>query len=200
MEFNFSLKFQLAERPYASRHYAALCAWESTGVRVLADRRGRMRAEFVRRAPSARTAMRRAMGEAVCLFPSAQVVEAAPDYVTLSQVARIFRMSRQAMRKRMLAFDCRFPAPVHEANGAIWHLAEILEWMDRASGAFYARSVLEGARAAAGVNLAVETRRMRAVRSGTWDLIDLPRQVERNQRTRACTVAGLALGLPHSTR
>ena len=103
MEFVFSLKFRLAESPYAAKHAIRLAAWEAEGVRVLADRPGRMRLEICRAAPSAQLAMRRTIVEARRLFPSSAIIEAGPDYVSLREVARIFRVSRQAMRLRMLA-------------------------------------------------------------------------------------------------
>ncbi|MDN5871104.1 MAG: hypothetical protein L0H73_10365 [Nitrococcus sp.] len=66
--------------------------------------------------------------------PTARLVEAAPDFVGLTDVAEIVGVSRQNMRKLMLAHPDSFPAPVHEGSASIWHLVDVLEWLqDRGS-------------------------------------------------------------------
>ena len=63
-------------------------------------------------------------------IPTAQFVEAGPDWVTLTGIARAACISRQAMRKLMLTHSHSFPPPVHEGDPSIWHLAEVLDWLD----------------------------------------------------------------------
>jgi hypothetical protein len=43
-------------------------------------------------------------------------------------------ISRQAMRKLMLAHRATFPMPVHEGSALIWHLAEVLDWLKMRGG------------------------------------------------------------------
>ena len=91
---------------------------------------------------------------------SARLVETAPDFVGLTDVAEIVGVSRQNMRKLMLAHPGSFPPPVHEGNASIWHLAEVLAWLEAKGGYAVERDVMEIASAALEVNLAKEARRL----------------------------------------
>ncbi len=62
-------------------------------------------------------------------LPSARLVEAAPDFVGLTDLADLTGMSRQNMRKLMLAHCAGFPQPVHEGSPSLWHLGDILRWL-----------------------------------------------------------------------
>ncbi len=59
-------------------------------------------------------------------MPSATLIEAAPDLVGLTDIADIVGMSRQNMRKLMLAHPASFPPPVHEGASSLWRLWEVL--------------------------------------------------------------------------
>ncbi len=59
-------------------------------------------------------------------LPSARLVEAAPDFVGLTEVADLTGMSRQNMRKLMLAHFADLPQPAHEGSPSHWHLGDIL--------------------------------------------------------------------------
>ena len=62
------------------------------------------------------------------------MIEVAPDLVGLTDVADIVGVSRQNMRKLMLAHPGSFPAPVHEGSASIWHL-RTLAWL-QAKGSY----------------------------------------------------------------
>ena len=62
-------------------------------------------------------------------IPEANLVEAAPDYVGLTDVARILGCTRQNIRKLVVANDPGSPLPVYEGTPSIWRLAEILTWL-----------------------------------------------------------------------
>ncbi len=64
-------------------------------------------------------------------MPAATLIEAAPDLVGLTDIADALGMSRQNMRKLMLAHPDSFPAPVHEGSSTLWHLLDILLWLDQ---------------------------------------------------------------------
>ena len=64
------------------------------------------------------------------------------------------------MRKLMLANPGSFPAPVHEGNASIWHLADVLAWLQAKGGYSLAKQVLEVAQVALQVNVAKEGRRL----------------------------------------
>jgi len=66
--------------------------------------------------------------------PSARLIEVAPDLVGLTDVAEIVGVSRQNICKLMLAHPGSFPAPVHEGSASIWHLADVLAWLQAKGG------------------------------------------------------------------
>lgn len=67
-------------------------------------------------------------------WPSARLI-GSRDLVELTDVADIVGVSRQNMRKLMLAHPGSFPAPVHEGGASIWHLADVLAWL-QAKGSY----------------------------------------------------------------
>lgn len=163
MEYTFTLKYRLAGHDSDSgalveRLGEAGCVDALVGI----GQSGRLALEFTREAGSAQAAVRSALADVKRAVPSARLVEAAPDFVGLTDVAEIVGVSRQNMRKLMLAHRDSFPPPVHEGSASIWHLAEVLAWLDEKGGYALDRSMLETAQAALEVNLAKETRRITA--------------------------------------
>lgn len=104
--------------------------------------------------------MRSALADVRLAVPSAKLIEVAPDLVGLTDVAEMVGVSRQNMRKLMLANPGSFPAPVHEGSASIWHLADVLAWLQAKGSYSLERNVLEVARVALQVNLAKESRRL----------------------------------------
>ena len=96
---------------------------------------GRLALEFTREAENAEAAVRSALADVRIAIPSARLIEVAPDLVGLTDVAEIVGVSRQNMRKLMLAYPSSFPAPVHEGSASIWHLADVLTWL-QAKGSY----------------------------------------------------------------
>lgn len=126
MEYEFNLKFKLA--PGDNDHDAIMqrlaeagCTDALVGFGVP----GYVGLEFVRESNSAEQAILSAAGEARAALPSAQLVEAGPDFVGLTDVADLLEMSRQNMRKLFVGNDA-FPAPVHGGTSSVWHLAHVL--------------------------------------------------------------------------
>jgi predicted DNA-binding transcriptional regulator AlpA len=75
-------------------------------------------------------------------------------------VAEIVGVSRQNMRKLMLAHPGSFPAPVHEGSASIWHLADVLVWLQAKGSYALDEDMLDVARVALQVNVAKEGRRL----------------------------------------
>lgn len=161
MEYTFLLKYQLSERDndpdaLVERLGEAGCDDALVGV----GQPGRLALEFTREAESAQAAMRSALADVKRAIPSARLIEAAPDFVGLTDVAAIIGVTRQNMRKLMLAHRGTFPAPVHEGSASIWHLADVLTWLqDRGSYAL-GQDLLEVAEVALQVNVARERHRL----------------------------------------
>ena len=105
--------------------------------------------------------LRSALADVRRAVPSARLVEAAPDFVGLSDVAGLVGVSRQNLRVLMLRHHDRFPVPVHEGSAAIWHLAEVLAWLDDEAGYAIDRRLREIAQATMEVNLVRDVSRIR---------------------------------------
>ncbi len=161
MEYTFTLKYQLADDDrnpdvLVERLGEAGCDDALIGI----GQPGRLALEFTREAESADVAVRSALADVRSAVPSARLIEVAPDLVGLTDVAEMVGVSRQNMRKLMLANPGSFPAPVHEGSASIWHLADVLVWLQAKGSYSLARDVLEVARVALQVNLAKESRRL----------------------------------------
>lgn len=92
---------------------------------------GQVSLEFIREADTAQTAILTALTEVKQALPQAQLIEAAPDWVGLTEVADLMGVSRQNMRQLMLHHAQEFPVPVHTGSTAIWHLAQVLDFMNQ---------------------------------------------------------------------
>lgn len=153
MEYAFTLKYQLSDDdrdPDALVESLGEAGCEDALVGV--GQPGRLALEFTREAAHADAAVRSALADVRRAVPSAKLIEVAPDLVGLTDVAQIVGVSRQNMRKLMLAHPGSFPAPVHEGNASIWHLADVLAWLQSKGSYSLARDVLEVARVALQVN------------------------------------------------
>lgn len=70
-------------------------------------------------------------------------------------MAAVVGLSRQNMRKLMLGHHQQFPAPVHSGNPSVWHLAQVLEFLQERQYAF-PQAVLDVAHTAMQINIAKE--------------------------------------------
>lgn len=161
MEYTFTLKYQLADEDrdpdaLVERLGEAGCDDALVGI----GQPGRLALEFTREAADAEDAVRSALVDVRNAVPSARLIEVAPDLVGLTDVADIVGVSRQNMRKLMLANPGSFPAPVHEGSASIWHLADVLAWLQAKGTYSLALDMLDVARAALQVNVAKEGRRL----------------------------------------
>ncbi|MDA7418124.1 DNA-binding protein [Xenophilus arseniciresistens] len=161
MEYTFTLKYQLADDDrdadaLVERLGEAGCDDALVGI----GQPGRLALEFTREADSADAAVRSALADVLRAVPLARLIEVAPDLVGLTDVADIVGVSRQNMRKLMLAHPGSFPAPVHEGSASIWHLADVLAWLQAKGSYTLPGDVLEVACVALQVNVAKEGRRL----------------------------------------
>ena len=131
MQYEFTLKFRL---PVDGRDMDALverlgeCGCDDVLVGI--GQPGRMALQFSREAPSASEAILSAIADVRRAIPGADLVEAAPDLVGLTDVAELLGVSRQGMRKLMLSHVHDFPSPVYEGSVCLWHLSDVLLWFD----------------------------------------------------------------------
>jgi predicted DNA-binding transcriptional regulator AlpA len=155
MEYAFTLKYQLAandcdHEALVERLGEAGCDDATAGI----GQPGRIALAFTRESPNAWMAIHTALRDVRQAIPTARLIEAAPDFVGLTDAADATGMSRQNMRKLMLAHAADFPAPVHEGNPSLWHLSDILAWLNEREGYSIDADLLEIANSAKQVNLA----------------------------------------------
>ncbi|MFM0484918.1 DNA-binding protein [Paraburkholderia strydomiana] len=159
MEYTFTLKYKLAAQDcdldaIVERLGEAGCDDATIGV----GQPGRLALVFAREGTSALEALVSALGDVKEAVPSARLVEAGPDFVGLTDVAEIAGVSRQNMRKLMLSHAVEFPPPVHEGSASVWHLSDVLDWLNSRGGYDINAEVLDVARSAKQTNLAKEAR------------------------------------------
>jgi hypothetical protein len=159
-EFEFILTFTVPPRTGADvdelveRLGAAGCDDAVVGIGAW----GRLALAFTRDAPTASAALTSALADVKAAEPAAELVEAAPDFVGLSDVAALLGVTRQNVRKLILACDAPAPAPLHEGRPSIWRLVKILVWLRDEKKYSIPDRLLDTARATLQVNLAVEAR------------------------------------------
>jgi predicted DNA-binding transcriptional regulator AlpA len=170
MEFEFTLKFRLATD---DADVDQLVEWLGEAgcddALVGIGQPGRIALNFTREADSAQRAIISALVSVKEVIPDARFLEVSPDFVGLTDVAEFVGVSRQNMRKLMLAHAASFPAPVHEGSAAIWHLAPVLQWLKDRGGYHVEQPVLDVAAIAMQINIAkaadyLESRVRREVR------------------------------------
>lgn len=154
MEYVFTLKYQLSAKDndlddIVERLGGAGCDDALVGV----GQPGRIALEFTREAESAEAALLSALADVKRAVPSARLIEAAPDFVGLTDAADVVGVSRQNMRKLMVNHPTSFPPPVHEGSTAVWHLADLLAWLQAKGGYDVDPSTADVAAAAMQVNL-----------------------------------------------
>jgi predicted DNA-binding transcriptional regulator AlpA len=135
MEYEFELKFKLQSDgadadELVERLGQAGCDDALVGI----GQTGRIALNFTREAESAKLAIVSAIEDVKKAIPNAKLIEAGPDFVGLTDVADMLGMSRQNMRKLMLAHPASFPPPVHEGSSAVWHLEPLLVWLQSKGG------------------------------------------------------------------
>lgn len=158
MQYDFTLKFKLGtndqgEDELMTRLGDAGCTDALVGLGLP----GYVGLEFTREAESAEEAILSALEDVRRALPAAELVEAGPDFVGLTDVADLLGMTRQGVRKIFMSHADAFPAPLHAGGTMVWHLAPVLEFL-RACDYDFAPNVLEVAQTSQQLNLARESR------------------------------------------
>lgn len=160
-EFTFTLKYRLPDISADAGSLEQQLAEAGCDDALLGiGRPGRLALEFCRQASTAQDAVLSALADVRAAVPGAELIEVSPDLVGLTDVADLLGMSRQNMRKLLLAHPQTFPAPIHEGSASIWHLADILSWLQARGSQKVSSELLELAAAALQVNVAKEQERL----------------------------------------
>ena len=130
MEYNFTLKFALGDPGADPESFVdALVEQGCDDALVGIGKRGRIALDFSRVAGSAEEAVASAIADVKRAIPGVRFVEATPDFVGVTDIAKILGCTRQNVTKMMASSGSRFPDPVHEGSWAIWHLETVLRWL-----------------------------------------------------------------------
>jgi len=109
---------------YSDRLYEAGCDDALVSVGQL----GMIALSFVREAENAQIAIDSAIENVKTAMPHAELIEASPDFVSITDVAAILGHSRQYTRK-LFNEKSGLPSPIHMGSPTIWHLSEVLNWI-----------------------------------------------------------------------
>jgi hypothetical protein len=129
-EYEFTLKFNLPNSQvegsdYIEKLYESGCDDALIGIGA----KGYIALDFIREASSAYAAVSSAITDVKNAIPHAILIEATPDFVGLTDAAKILGCSRQNIRNLIVKDAPRSPLPVYEGTPSIWHLADILIWL-----------------------------------------------------------------------
>jgi hypothetical protein len=160
-EYEFTLKFRLPDaNAYPEQFIDALAEAGCDDATVGIGQQGRIALDFTREAANALEAIVSAVQAVKGAIPGAELVEASPDFVGLTDVADLVGCTRQNIRKLMVANLATFPAAVHEGSQALWHLRPVLAWFSEIQKRQIDRSLIEVSEVTMKVNIAKETRRL----------------------------------------
>ncbi|MBC5768104.1 DNA-binding protein [Ramlibacter sp. GTP1] len=131
MEYSFSLTFKLSANAGMSDDDIMLLLGDAgcTDALVGLGLPGYVGLDFDREARSAVAAILSAIRDVKRAMPDAELVEAGPDFVGLTDIAELAGLTRQNMRKLYVTNPDVFPPPVHGGSTLIWHLSPVLEFM-----------------------------------------------------------------------
>lgn len=171
-EYEFTLKFNFTDASVNPEYYLDNLAQVGCDDALIGiGQKGRIALNFNREAESALTALCSAIEQVKSVIPDAQLIEATPDFVGLSDIAEVVGYSRQNIRKLMLNNLASFPLPIHEGSFAIWHLASVLDWLKEGKGYAIDDSLRDLAKATMQLNLAKETSKLDPVINAKFNAV-----------------------------
>jgi excisionase family DNA binding protein len=62
-------------------------------------------------------------------IPQAILTEVSPDYISLTEVAKLLGCTRQNIRNLLIKNELKSPKPIYSGTPSIWHLSDILNWL-----------------------------------------------------------------------
>jgi hypothetical protein len=153
-KYDFTLKFELndliAPDDLVEQLFEAGCDDALIGT----GREGQVGLDFLREASSAFEAISSAIADVKKVIPSSTLIEAAPDFVSLTDISKILGCTRQNVRNLIVDTNLLPPLPIYDGTPSIWHLAEVLTWLKEEKAYAIDESVLEVAKITMGLNVA----------------------------------------------
>lgn len=158
-EYEFTLKFKLPgsntdPEIYIDDLYESGCDDALIGI----GKKGYIALDFTRESSSAHEAMSSAIKAVRKVIPQAEIVEASPDFVGLTDLANLLGCTRQNVQKLISKDNLHRPPAVYEGGQSVWHLAELLTWLDRHKDYKFEESLMEIAETTMSLNLAKQAK------------------------------------------
>ena len=134
--YDFSLIFALPDlkadpASYLDTLFEAGCDDATIG----AGRSGMIGLDFSREAANAEEAVATAIRDTQNAIPGADLIEAGPDLVNLTDVASHLGVTKQNIRKyaagEIRTINTSFPPPVYSGSPSLWHLYNVALWIKR---------------------------------------------------------------------
>jgi hypothetical protein len=146
-EYEFTLTFSLQNSNEAPEKYEeALEKNNCTDALLGIGRKGMIALDFGRSADSAEEAISSAISAVKKSIPGAILIESEPDFVSITDIAEFVNRSRQNIRKLMLTNESDCPPPIHSGHPSLWHLYDILQWLQQSKGYGISEEVIEVAK------------------------------------------------------
>lgn len=160
-EYEFTLKFKLPNPVtdpdmYIEVLYESGCDDAIIGMGM----KGFIGLDFIREASSACEAMSSAIKDVRKAIPQAELIEASPDFVGITDVAKLIGCSRQNIQKLLSKSNSNLPLTVYEGSQLVWHLFEILTWLIESKDYNIDQSLLEIAKITRNLNFIKESRKL----------------------------------------
>ncbi|WP_415906719.1 helix-turn-helix transcriptional regulator [Neptuniibacter sp. QD72_48] len=173
-DYEFTLKFALPDADidpstYVEQLGEAGCDDALIGL----GHSGRIALQFTREAKSASEAVITAIEDVKSVIPNAQLFEATPDMVGVSDIAEIIGVSRQNIRKLVMNHGYTFPVPVYAGSSSLWHLSTVLEWFETEQNKTIEPTIKEIAFTNMQVNLVKESHKLDPIYSSKLSFLNL---------------------------
>ncbi len=157
-EYEFTLKFKLPDSNtdpeiYIDKLYESGCDDALIGI----GKKGYLALDFIRESSSAYEAMSSAIKDVRKVIAQADIVEASPDFVGVTDVANILGCTRQNVRKLISKDNSQCPPAVYGGAQSIWHLVDLLTWLVEYKDYQIDESLIEIARTTMNLNLAKQS-------------------------------------------
>ncbi len=129
-EYEFTLKFKLPDENiepsiYVDQLYESGCDDALIGI----GKKGYIALDFIRESETAYLAVSSAIKDVLKAIPQANILEATPDFVGITDIAKLLGCTRQNIQKLMSKDNSKCPHAVYGGSQSIWHLADILTWL-----------------------------------------------------------------------
>ncbi len=152
--YEFTLSFSLKNATEDPSHYEQALWKNGCDDAVIGiGRKGAIGLMFAREAASAQEAISSAISDVMQSIPNATFVEAEPDLAGLTDIAEQVGRSRQNIRKLVLSEFSDCPPPAYSTgNPTLWHLADVLIWLQQSKGYEIDLTLIDVAKTAKSLN------------------------------------------------